>query len=81
MIQSAQVIIGGQAGRSKCFGFVEMDSGEEAQAAINTLNGQEVNGRTLTVNESRPRQDRGGNPLGYGGLNGNHSSSGGGGSY
>jgi RNA recognition motif-containing protein len=47
-------------GRSKGFGFVEMDSGEQAQAAIAALNGREVNGRALTVNEARPREERAG---------------------
>jgi len=46
-------------GRSKGFGFVEMASDEQAQAAITTLNGQDVNGRALTVNEARPREERG----------------------
>ena len=59
-VQSAQVIMDRDTGRSKGFGFVEMDSGEEAQAAIVALNGQEVNGRALTVNEARPREERGG---------------------
>ena len=45
-------------GRSKGFGFVEMDNGQEADAAIAALNGQENNGRALTVNEARPREDR-----------------------
>jgi cold-inducible RNA-binding protein len=58
-VQSAQVIMDRDAGRSKGFGFVEMDSGEQAQAAIAALNGQEINGRALTVNEARPRPERG----------------------
>src|SRR5262249_7719297 len=53
-VQSAQVIKDRDTGRSKGFGFVEMDSGEAAQAAIAALNGQDVNGRALTVNEARP---------------------------
>jgi RNA recognition motif-containing protein len=57
-VQSAQVIMDRDTGRSKGFGFIEMDSGEQAQAAITALNGQEVNGRALTVNEARPREDR-----------------------
>jgi RNA recognition motif-containing protein len=57
-VQSAQVIIDRDTGRSKGFGFVEMDSGEQAQAAITALNGREVNGRALTVNEARPREER-----------------------
>ena len=59
-VQSAQVIMDRDTGRSKGFGFVEMDSGEQAQAAITALNGQEVNGRALTVNEARPREERNG---------------------
>ena len=58
-VQSAQVIIDRDTGRSKGFGFVEMNSGEEAQAAINALNEKETNGRKLTVNEAKPREDRG----------------------
>jgi cold-inducible RNA-binding protein len=59
-VQSAQVIMDRDSGRSKGFGFVEMDSGEQAQAAIAALNGQEVDGRALTVNEARPREERNG---------------------
>ena len=58
-VRSAQVIKDRDTGRSKGFGFVEMDSGEQAQAAIDAFNGEEVNGRRLTVNEARPREDRG----------------------
>ena len=58
-VQSAQVIMDRDTGRSKGFGFVEMDNNDQAQAAITALNGHEVNGRTLTVNEARPRQERG----------------------
>ena len=58
-VQSVQVIMDRDTGRSKGFGFVEMDSGEAAQAAITALNGQDVNGRALTVNEARPREERG----------------------
>ena len=57
-VQSAQVIVDRDTGRSKGFGFVEMSSDEQAQAAVAALNGQEVNGRTLTVNEARPREER-----------------------
>jgi RNA recognition motif-containing protein len=59
-VRSAQVIMDRETGRSKGFGFVEMDSGEQAQTAMDALNGQELNGRALTVNEARPREDRGG---------------------
>jgi RNA recognition motif-containing protein len=54
------------SGRSRGFGFVEMSNDEEAQAAIGALNGKEVNGRALTVNEARPREDRGGRSGGGG---------------
>jgi cold-inducible RNA-binding protein len=59
-VQSAQVIMDRDAGRSKGFGFVEMNNDQEAQAAIAALNGQQVSGRALTVNEARPRAERGG---------------------
>jgi cold-inducible RNA-binding protein len=73
-VQSAQVIMDRDTGRSKGFGFVEMDSDQEAQAAIAALNGKEMDGRTLTVNEARPREDRGSG----GGYRGGRSGSGGG---
>jgi RNA recognition motif-containing protein len=66
-VESAQVIVDRDSGRSKGFGFVEMSSDQEALAAIESLNGQEVNGRPLTVNEARPREDRGGRGGGRGG--------------
>ena len=65
-VQSAQVIQDRETGRSKGFGFVEMGSDAEAQAAIQALNEQEHEGRRLTVNEAKPREDRGGGG-GYGG--------------
>src|SRR5262245_58716902 len=70
-VQSAQVIADRDTGRSKGFGFVEMGSDQEAQAAIAGLSGKEVNGRALTVNEAKPREDRGsGRRGGYGGGGG-----------
>ena len=66
-VQSAQVIMDRDTGRSKGFGFVEMGSDQEAQAAIQALNGQMVGGRSLTVNEAKPREDRGGSRGGGGG--------------
>ena len=70
-VRSAQVIIDRDAGRSKGFGFVEMGSEKEAQAAITALNGQQVEGRALTVNEARPREAGGGGGRGgYGGGGG-----------
>ena len=59
-VQSAQVITDRDTGRSKGFGFVEMASDAEAQAAINGLNETEHDGRSLKVNEAKPREDRGG---------------------
>jgi len=56
-VQSAQVIMDRDAGRSKGFGFVEMGADQEAQDAIAALNGQQVDGRVLTVNEARPRTE------------------------
>ncbi len=66
-VQSAQVIMDRDTGRSKGFGFVEMSSDQEAQNAIQALNGQQTGGRSLTVNEAKPREDRGGGRGGYGG--------------
>ena len=68
-VLSAQVIMDRDTGRSKGFGFVEMDKDNEAQTAIAALSGQEVNGRALTVNEARPRENRGG-AGGYAGSRG-----------
>src|SRR4051794_12146872 len=70
-VESAQVIMDRDTGRSKGFGFVEMSSQAEAQAAIAGVGGKEVDGRTLTVNEAKPREDRGGGGRGgYGGGRG-----------
>src|SRR3954447_10733536 len=81
-VQSAEVIQDRDTGRSKGFGFVQMGSDQEAQAAISALNGQEVDGRALTVNEAKPREDRGGGGGGgrggYGGGGGGRSGGGGG---
>ena len=66
-VTSAQVIMDRDTGRSKGFGFVEMGSDEEAQAAIAALNGQQVEGRALTVNEARPKTEGGGGRGGFGG--------------
>ena len=76
-VQSAQVIMDRDTGRSKGFGFVEMGSDAEAQAAIQALNGKEVEGRTLTVNEAKPREDRGGGRGGFGGGSGGSGGRGG----
>src|SRR5262249_28150584 len=74
-VQSAQVIMDRDTGRSKGFGFVEMGSDQEAQAAIAALSGKQVDGRPLTVNEARPQAEGGGR----GGPGGGGGGSGGGG--
>lgn len=66
-VQSAQVVMDRDTGRSKGFGFVEMANGQAGQAAIAALNGKDVDGRQLTVNEARPREERGGSRGGGGG--------------
>ena len=76
-VVSAQIINDRDTGRSKGFGFVEMANDDEAEAAIAALNGQEHGGRALTVNEARPREDRGGG--GGGGGRGGYGGGGGGG--
>ena len=78
-VQSAQIIQDRETGRSKGFGFVEMDTEAEAQAAIQGLHDQEHDGRRLTVNEAKPREDRGGG--GGGGGGGGRGRPGGGGGY
>ncbi|HEX3355428.1 MAG TPA: RNA-binding protein [Tepidisphaeraceae bacterium] len=78
-VVSAQIINDRDTGRSKGFGFVEMSSDEEAQAAIAALNGLEHGGRALTVNEARPREERGGGGGGGGGRGGYGGGGGGGG--
>ena len=72
-VQSAQVVQDRDTGRSKGFGFVEMSDNGQAQAAIAGLNLKEVDGRSLTVNEARPREERSGGKgggRGYGGGGG-----------
>jgi RNA recognition motif-containing protein len=77
-VQSAQIIVDRETNRSKGFGFVEMDTDAQAQAAIKGLDGNDHDGRNLTVNEAKPREARtgGGGGGGYGG-----GRSGGGGGY
>lgn len=77
-VKSAQVIADKYTGRSKGFGFVEMKSDAEAQAAITGLNLQEHDGRCITVNEARPREERGGGGGGGGGRGGYGGGGGGG---
>jgi RNA recognition motif-containing protein len=66
-VARAQVITDRETGRSRGFGFVEMDDDQEAQKAIEALNETPFKGRALTVNEARPREERGGGGGGYGG--------------
>jgi len=92
-VTSGQVIIDKFSGRSRGFGFVEMGQDEEAQAAIEALNGTPYGGRPLTVNEAKPREERGsggggggrggygGGGGGYGGGGGGYGGGGGGGGY
>ena len=89
-VRSAEVISDRETGRSRGFGFVEMETDEGLQAAISALNGQEINGRPLTVNEARERTPRpggggGGGRGGYGGGGGGgrggYGGGGGGGGY
>jgi RNA-binding proteins (RRM domain) len=88
-VESANVVEDRETGRSRGFGFVEMASKEEADNAISQLDGKEVNGRNLKVNEAKPREDRGGRGGGgggggrggYGGGGGGNRGGGGGGGY
>jgi len=80
-VSSAKVMMDRETGRSKGFGFVEMGSDPEAQAAINGLNGQAIAGRAIVVNEARPREERPGgfrSPYGGGGAGGGRREGGGG---
>jgi len=74
-VTSASVIEDRDTGRSRGFGFVEMSSKEEGEAAIAQLNGKEMNGRALNVNEAKPRENRGGGG-GRGGFGGNRNGGG-----
>ena len=91
-VTSAKVMMDRETGRSKGFGFVEMSSPAEAQAAMNAMNGQPLEGRAIVVNEARPREERpggfggggggGGRPYGGGGSGGGYGGGGGsGGGY
>ena len=86
-VESANIVEDRDTGRSRGFGFVEMSSAEEVKAAIEQFNGKEVDGRSLTVNEARPREERsgggggGGNRGGGGGGRGGNRGGGGGGGY
>jgi len=82
-VESASVVEDRDTGRSRGFGFVEMASKEEGEKAIQQFNGTDLNGRNLTVNEARPREDRGnrGGGGGRGGYGGNRGGGGGRGGY
>lgn len=69
-VESASVVEDRDTGRSRGFGFVEMSSKEEGEAAIAQFNGKEIDGRALNVNEAKPREDRGGSRGGFGGNRG-----------
>ena len=78
-VNSAKVMMDRDSGRSKGFGFVEMGTHEEAQAAIQGLHDTSVDGRAMVVNEARPREERsGGGGGGYGGGGGGYGGGGGG---
>jgi RNA recognition motif-containing protein len=74
-VERVSIVTDRDTGRAKGFGFVEMTGDAEAERAINSLNGQELDGRNLTINEARPKEDRGG----FGGGGGRGNSGGGGG--
>jgi RNA recognition motif-containing protein len=76
-VESASVVEDRETGRSRGFGFVEMASAEEGQAAIQQFDGKDLNGRNLKVNEARPREDRGGRGGGGGGGRGGYGGGGG----
>ena len=71
-VVSARIMVDKFTGQSRGFGFVEMSSDSEAQAAISALNGSQVGGRSLTVNEARPQEPRGGGGRGFTGVGGKH---------
>ena len=76
-VSTARIATDRDTGRARGFGFVEMPNAAEAQAAISGMNGKELQGRTLTVNEARPREERGGG--GGGNRSGGYGGGGGGG--
>ena len=72
-VSAASIVTDRDSGRSRGFAFVELDSKESAQAAIQALNGKEIDGRALTVNEARPREDRGNRGGGRNNFSGGNS--------
>ena len=66
-VERVSIIRDRETGQSRGFGFVEMPNGEEAEKAIQAMNGRELSGRALNVNEARPREERGGGGRGFGG--------------
>jgi RNA recognition motif-containing protein len=80
-VDTAKIIKDNVTGRSRGFGFVEMPNREEAQAAISGLNGKELGGSALTVNEAKPRESRGGRSFGGGSRPGGGRPAGGGGGF
>lgn len=80
-VESANVVTDRDTGRSKGFGFIEMKNDDEAKAAIEALNGTELDGRTIKVSESQPKERRGGGGRGFGGPRGGGRGYGGGRRY
>lgn len=80
-VKSVHIATDRDTGRSRGFGFVEMGSQSEMDKAIQLFNGKELDGRTLTVNQAKPREERGGGRSNYGGGNYGKSNYGGGGGF